>query len=85
VPARRWLYWTARSPAFRIPLRKILQLDMQKAGLDRIETPVVTLDIVVVFLRLAVIAQHLDLVGNGCIVCGNRSRFATRSPDFFPG
>ena len=49
---------------------------MQDSGLNRIQSAVISLYIVVILLHLAVIAKHLDLLGQTCVVGRNRSAFA---------
>src|SRR5205823_11660625 len=44
-------------PASSSPVREVAQLDAQKRRLQRVETAVVALDVVIVLLRLAVLAQ----------------------------
>ena len=67
-----------------IPLRQVFQLHTQDSSLDCIETPVVSLDVVVILLGLAMIAQHLGGIGNARIIRGDCPTFAT-APRFFPG
>src|ERR1039458_2154681 len=55
------------------------QLHTQDSSLDCIETSVVSLDIVVILLGLAMIAQHLSGVGNARIIGGDCPPFATGS------
>src|SRR6266852_2481019 len=47
-----------------IPIGEVPKLHGKDSRLDRIETSVVTLHVVVILLRLSVIAQHANLAGN---------------------
>ena len=55
-----------------------------KPGLNRIQPSVEAFDIVVVFLRLAVVAQHFDFTGQIGIICCCRPSLTTCSK-IFPG
>ena len=68
--------------ALRVPIRQMSQLGVQKPSLDRVQPPVVAFHVVIVLLRLPVIAQHLDLVGNTGIIRGHCPGFATCSEIF---
>src|ERR1700676_4554895 len=55
------------------PNGEVSKLDREDSRLDRIETSVVTLYVVVILLRLSVIAQHANLASDLFIVCCDRS------------
>src|ERR1700721_3971281 len=55
---------------------------MQKAGLDRVQPPVITFNLVEILGRLAVITQDFDLVRNTRIISSYCPSFATRSEVF---
>src|SRR3989442_12565701 len=63
-------------PAMFVPFRQMTKLRAQYACLDGIESAVVPLDVVEVFLRLPVISEHLTAPRQSLIVCGDGSRFA---------
>src|SRR6516164_3258512 len=63
-----------------VPIGKVAQFDGQPASLNGIQSTVVTFEIVVILLRLAVIADHLHAQSHGFIVCGNGSGL-TASPE----
>ena len=50
--------------ALKVPFRQVFQLDVQNAGLDGVQTAVIAFHFVMVFLALAVIAQHADMSGD---------------------
>ncbi len=62
-----------------VPFRQTPQLDVQQSGLDRVQSSVVAFHVVVILLCLAVIAQHLDFVGNASIIRSHCTCFAARS------
>src|ERR1700722_17816210 len=58
------------------------ELGVQKPGLDRVQPTVVAFYVMVVLLRLSVITQQPDSVGDTGIIRGYRPGFATRSEVF---
>src|SRR5439155_2441031 len=54
----------------------MLELDAQNARLDRVEPPVVALDVVIILLRLAVIPEHTNLTRERLVVRGHGASFA---------
>src|SRR5579864_7205149 len=59
-----------------IPLRQMREFRVQDPRLDRIQSAVIPLHIVVVLLRLPMIADHADLGGECFVIGGHRSGFA---------
>src|SRR6266849_4668856 len=70
--------------ALLIPLRQVRELHMEKSSLDGVETPVITLNLVVVLLRLSVVADHPNLGRKICVIRGDSSSFSARA-QVFPG
>src|SRR5437867_554620 len=69
-------------PAMFVPLRQMTKLHPQDASLDGVEPAVVPLDVVEVFPRLAVIAEHLAAPRQLLVVGGDRSRLSTGAQVF---
>ena len=65
-----------------IPLIEVLKFDSEYPSLNRIQPSVITLNFMVIFSRLPVIAQHLYPSGNVLIVSGYRASFPTRTQIF---
>src|ERR1700741_727528 len=59
-----------------VPVRKVPKLYGQPSGLDGIESTVVALNIVVILLRLAVIANHLHALSHLFIIGRDGATFA---------
>src|SRR5271154_4601028 len=55
-------------PTLLIPLREVGKLDLKDSGLNRIKPTVVTLHLMVVLSRLAVIAEHAYFLGEHFVV-----------------
>src|SRR2546426_6452262 len=62
--------------ALLVPLRQMSKFRAQYTCLDGIESAVVPFDVVEVFLRLAVVAEHLAAPRQSLVVGGDGTRFA---------
>ena len=72
------------SPALLIPLRKMVELNAQDPCLNTIEPPVVSLKLVVIFLSLAMVAEHPHFLSDVGIICCHGAPLAA-SAKVLPG
>ena len=59
-----------------IPLSQAAQFHGEHSSLNRIEAPVIALDVVVIFLRLPVVSNHLHALRHSVVVSRDRPGFA---------
>src|SRR6266478_1512397 len=62
-----------------IPLGQMGKFDREPASLDRIQSTVVTFDIVVILLGLAVVAYHLHAFCHRFVIGGDGPGFSARA------
>src|SRR6516225_4435847 len=62
-----------------VPCLEVFQLNPQDSGLNRVQPAVVSFHFVIIFPRLAVIAQHLDEAREALVIRYNRPTLTTSS------
>src|SRR5712692_6920077 len=68
-----------KCPAGFIPLCQVTKLHRKPTGLDGIETAIVTLNVVIVLLGLAMVSNQLHALGHGLVIRCDRAPLAARS------
>ena len=77
-----YLRFFSGGPSLRVPFVQMAELDSEEGCLDRMQTAVVTLEVVVVLLRLAMLAQHLDRLRRLVVARRHGAAFAARTEVF---